>query len=107
MHLFGGQAPPARHLSVPAAAPAAISSASGALKHWPAAQITELDTGLRIVTEKTAHEQSATVGVYVDTGSRYETKENNGVAHFLEHLFFKVGRQTYHPRVLLGIEEWN
>ena len=35
---------------------------------------------------------TATVGVWIDTGSRYETDENNGVAHFLEHMAFK-GRQ--------------
>ena len=29
-------------------------------------------------------------GVFIDAGSRYETVENNGVAHFLAHLIFKV-----------------
>ena len=28
--------------------------------------------------------------MWIDTGSRYETKKNNGVAHFLEHITFKV-----------------
>merc|ERR1719383_1711881 len=32
---------------------------------------------------------TATVGLWVDTGSRYETAANNGVAHFLEHMAFK------------------
>merc|ERR1719295_1074109 len=31
----------------------------------------------------------ATVGLWIDTGSRYETAANNGVAHFLEHMAFK------------------
>jgi processing peptidase subunit beta len=30
------------------------------------------------------------VGIWIDAGSRYETEQNNGVAHFLEHLIFKV-----------------
>ena len=30
------------------------------------------------------------VGLWIDAGSRYETEENNGVAHFLEHMIFKV-----------------
>lgn len=33
--------------------------------------------------------ETATVGVWIDTGSRYETAKNNGVAHFLEHITFK------------------
>ena len=30
------------------------------------------------------------VGLWIDAGSRYENAENNGVAHFLEHMAFKV-----------------
>lgn len=33
---------------------------------------------------------TATVGLWIDSGSRYETDENNGVAHFMEHMAFKV-----------------
>lgn len=32
---------------------------------------------------------TATVGVWIDAGSRYETQHNNGAAHFLEHMAFK------------------
>merc|ERR1719320_835605 len=38
---------------------------------------------------------TATVGLWIDTGSRYETAANNGVAHFLEHMAFKgTGKRT-------------
>ena len=30
------------------------------------------------------------VGLWIDAGSRYENERNNGVAHFLEHMAFKV-----------------
>ena len=30
------------------------------------------------------------VGLWIDAGSRFETEQNNGVAHFLEHMIFKV-----------------
>lgn len=30
------------------------------------------------------------VGLWIDAGSRFETEKNNGVAHFLEHMAFKV-----------------
>ena len=38
---------------------------------------------------QTAHGETATVGVWIDAGSRYETEKNNGAAHFLEHMAFK------------------
>jgi len=59
-----------------------------ALEHWPAAQVTSLHNGIRVASERT-HSETATVGVFINTGSRYETAETNGVAHFLEHLLFK------------------
>ena len=37
-----------------------------------------------------AHGETATIGVFIDAGSRYETAANNGTAHFLEHMIFKV-----------------
>jgi predicted Zn-dependent peptidase len=33
------------------------------------------------------------VGLWIDAGSRFENDKNNGVAHFLEHMAFKVRRQ--------------
>ena len=48
-----------------------------------------LSNGLRMIAipQKTA--QAVTVLVLVKTGSKYESKEKNGISHFLEHLFFK------------------
>lgn len=48
-----------------------------------------LDNGLRIVCEKIPHVRSVSVGIWVATGSRNETKQNNGVSHFIEHMLFK------------------
>ncbi|MFC4023103.1 M16 family metallopeptidase [Oceanobacillus longus] len=45
--------------------------------------------GLRIVLEKIPAVRSVTIGIWVLTGSRNETIENNGISHFLEHMFFK------------------
>ena len=36
------------------------------------------------------HGETATVGVFIDAGSRYETAQTNGTAHFLEHMTFKA-----------------
>ncbi|MFD2704758.1 M16 family metallopeptidase [Salibacterium lacus] len=49
----------------------------------------KLSNGLRVVTEHTPSVQSMTIGIWIKTGSRYETAEENGISHFLEHMFFK------------------
>jgi len=48
-----------------------------------------LANGLRILTIPMPAIESATVLVLVGAGSRHETKKNNGIAHFLEHMAFK------------------
>ena len=51
--------------------------------------ITKLDNGLRVVNEYMEDVESVSVNVIVKTGSRNETKQNNGISHFLEHMAFK------------------
>jgi predicted Zn-dependent peptidase len=48
-----------------------------------------LRNGIRVVTIPMLSFESATVLVMVKAGSRYETKKNNGISHFLEHMAFK------------------
>ncbi len=48
-----------------------------------------LKNGLRIIIVPQKSTQAVTVLALVGTGSKYETKEINGISHFLEHLFFK------------------
>lgn len=50
---------------------------------------TRLPNGIRVLSEELADLPSATVGIWVENGSRYETNEQAGISHFLEHLFFK------------------
>ena len=57
-------------------------------KNFAPTQVTTLANGLRVATQH-VHTDSTTVGVWIDAGSRYETAETNGTAHFLEHLAFK------------------
>ncbi|MGM9986507.1 MAG: M16 family metallopeptidase [Bacillaceae bacterium] len=45
--------------------------------------------GVRIVLENIPTVRSIAIGVWIGAGSRYESKELNGVSHFLEHMFFK------------------
>ena len=48
-----------------------------------------LPNGLRVASETHPYAETATVGVWIDAGSRYETDVTNGTAHFLEHMAFK------------------
>jgi len=50
---------------------------------------TVLDNGLRVVTDPVSGLQSASIGLWVDTGSRYETPAESGISHMLEHMLFK------------------
>ncbi len=52
-------------------------------------QLTTLPNGLRVITQDMPSIHSATIGAWVDTGSRDETEVEAGASHFLEHLLFK------------------
>ena len=52
-------------------------------------QITTLPNGFRIVTEHMPGLMSASAGIWVNAGGRHERPEQNGIAHFLEHMAFK------------------
>ena len=52
-------------------------------------RITTLSNGFRIVTEDMPRLKSASVGIWVTAGGRHERPEQNGIAHFLEHMAFK------------------
>src|SRR3989344_5076314 len=52
--------------------------------------------GLRLLTVPMEHTKTITVLVLVGTGSRYETKDINGISHFLEHMMFKGTEKRPH-----------
>jgi len=52
-------------------------------------QKTVLDNGLRVITSTMPHAYSVCVGIFIGTGSRYESDDKAGVSHFIEHLCFK------------------
>ena len=58
----------------------------------PETRVTAIKNGLRVASEDYGL-PTCTVGVWINAGSRFETAQNNGTAHFLEHLAFKV---TFH-----------
>ncbi|HLK57943.1 MAG TPA: pitrilysin family protein [Chthonomonadaceae bacterium] len=52
-------------------------------------QLTTLPNGVRVVSETVPYVQSASVGIFVGTGSRDEEDALRGISHFIEHMMFK------------------
>src|SRR5215471_934404 len=48
-----------------------------------------LDNGLRILTERMTQVRSISIGVWLTRGSRHESADRGGIAHFVEHMLFK------------------
>jgi predicted Zn-dependent peptidase len=61
-----------------------------------------LENGLRVLHADLPHAQSVTVMVMLAAGSRYETAETNGIAHFAEHMFFKGTERRPGARQIAG-----
>jgi len=49
----------------------------------------KLKNGLTLIGERLPHFRSVSIGVWIAAGSQYETREENGLSHFLEHMLFK------------------
>ena len=61
-----------------------------------------LDNGLRVLTAPMPQAQSVTCMVMLAAGSRYETPDTNGIAHFSEHMFFKGTERRPSARQIAG-----
>src|ERR1700681_3740198 len=52
-------------------------------------ETTQLGNGVRVVTEYMPHVRSVSIGIWIGTGSRRESPDENGISHFIEHMVFK------------------
>jgi predicted Zn-dependent peptidase len=52
-------------------------------------EVTRLPSGLSVVTDRMPHLETASLGVWVGAGSRYEKPDEHGISHLLEHMAFK------------------
>ncbi len=68
-------------------------------------QITTLSNGLRVVSEQMPGLGSASVGVWIMAGARHERAEENGIAHFLEHMAFKGTAKRSALQIAEAIED--
>ncbi|QLQ82320.1 hypothetical protein HG537_0H00810 [Torulaspora globosa] len=80
-----------------------LSTGSGSTA-MPLTRSSVLANGLTVASERIPGMATATVGIFVDTGSRAENEQNNGTAHFLEHLAFKGTQQRSQTGIELEIE---
>ena len=96
-----------RFLFILQAAQRSMSAKAGNLGEFllnvPPTDISVLDNGMRVATENSGA-STATVGLWIDTGSRYENANNNGVAHFLEHMVFKGTEKRSQTQLELEVE---
>lgn len=66
--------------------------------------ITQLDSGIKIISEKNDFVKSFSLGFWFNVGSRDETINNNGISHFLEHMFFKGTKKRSAKKIAEQIE---
>lgn len=54
---------------------------------------TDLNNGVRLITERIEHVKSVSVGIWVNVGSRHEEISEGGISHLIEHMIFKGTRR--------------
>eukprot|EP00887_Chlorella_sp_A99_P006439 scaffold3.g6439.t1 len=69
----------------------------------PKTELTMLANGVKIASEETPG-ATATLGIYVDSGSVYETPFNAGASHLLEYMAFKTTRHRTHVRLCREVD---
>ncbi len=66
--------------------------------------VTTLKSGINVVTDTMPHLETASLGVWVNAGSRDERREEHGISHFLEHMAFKGTRRRTARQIAEEIE---
>jgi predicted Zn-dependent peptidase len=67
-------------------------------------ELTKLKSGINVITDAMPHLESASLGVWVNSGNRDESGEENGISHFLEHMAFKGTRRRTARQIAEEIE---
>ncbi|MGB6538210.1 MAG: pitrilysin family protein [Xanthobacteraceae bacterium] len=66
--------------------------------------VTKLKSGISVVTDAMPHLETASLGVWVNAGSRHERHDEHGISHFLEHMAFKGTRRRTARQIAEEIE---
>jgi len=67
-------------------------------------QVTRLKTGLSVLTDRMPHLESASLGVWIGSGSRDEKPDEHGISHLLEHMAFKGTKRRSAREIAESIE---
>jgi len=67
--------------------------------------VSTLSNGLRVITDRMEHVETASLGVWVGAGTRHETASMNGVSHLLEHMAFKGTERRNPAEIAIAIED--
>src|SRR5450830_1075191 len=67
-------------------------------------EVTRLPSGLSVVTDRMPHLESATLGVWIGSGSRDEKPDEHGISHMLEHMAFKGTKRRTARQIAETIE---
>jgi len=67
-------------------------------------QVTRLASGLSVVTDRMPHLESASLGVWIGSGSRNEKTDEHGISHLLEHMAFKGTKRRNARQIAEEIE---
>src|SRR6202171_5252609 len=67
-------------------------------------EVTRLPSGLSVVTDRMPHLESATLGVWIGSGSRDEMPDEHGISHLLEHMAFKGTKRRTARQIAEAIE---
>lgn len=65
---------------------------------------TTLANGIRVISEEIPSVKSASIGIWINTGSKNETPENNGISHFIEHMMFKGTKKRNFQQIAQSLE---
>ena len=65
---------------------------------------TTLANGIRVISEEITSVKSASIGIWINTGSRNETDETNGISHFIEHMMFKGTEKRNFQQIAQSLE---
>ncbi|WP_245649022.1 M16 family metallopeptidase [Magnetovibrio blakemorei] len=68
-------------------------------------RITTLDNGLRVISDEMPNVETASAGVWIEAGARFESQKVNGVSHMLEHMTFKGTRKRSAQAIAEEIED--
>lgn len=69
-----------------------------------AAERLTLDNGLTVLLENIPHRTSATVGLWLPVGSRFEKRAESGYSHFVEHMLFKGTKKRHYTEISRAVD---